>query len=392
MRWRRGQGERWVTEPTVGVGEMDPTEEVGGWSMSTGAAANHTAAVRWVLWALIVSGPVLGGLGFLAATSTAGAAAPAAVHHAAPERAEDGTGPAGFAELFVSAYLSAGQGDQDALAAFWPGAKQAQFEGTSGARQVTQTAAVRTVALTGGLWSVTVAAQVIEPDAQPADSTGGASSHSSASGGASGPAAGSGGSGLRYFQVAVASTGGSGAGPWAYSVVSAPAEVSAPAAAPTPTLTYGSLQPAGADDARVQTVAQFLTAYLTGTGDGSLDRYLSPGTTMQPVSPAPYAQVEVDEIAAAGPGANDPAAAGRVPGDGTRQQVMVTVRATGRDGTQVPLSYAMTLTARAGRWEISSLAPAPVLARPGTAPASAASPLGGPASASSVPAPSTTAP
>jgi hypothetical protein len=64
-----------------------------------------------------------------------------------------------------------------------------------------------------------------------------------------------------------------------------------------------------------------------------------------------------------------------VPKDGACQQVLVTVRATGRDSNRVPLAYAFTLTARAGRWEITSLDPAPVSAHaptvttpPGTAP------------------------
>lgn len=81
---------------------------------------------------------------------------------------------------------------------------------------------------------------------------------------------------------------------------------------------------------------------------------------MDPVTPAPYTSVEVDQIAAAGPGADRVSGAAAVPKDGTQQQVLVTVRATGWDSNCVPLAYAFTLTARAGRWEITSLDPAPL--------------------------------
>jgi hypothetical protein len=195
------------------------------------------------------------------------------------------------------------------------------------------------------VWSVTVGVRVVEPDAQPASSAVGV---------------GGGQPALRYFQVPVASAGEHTAGRWAYSALSAPAEVAAPTLAPAPALAYGPLQPASPGDARAQTVQQFLTAYLAGSTDGGLDRYLSPGTVMQPVTPPPYTAVEVEEIAAAGPDANDPSATGRVPVDGSRQQVMVTVRATGRDSDRIPLAYAFALTARAGRWEITSLDPAPL--------------------------------
>lgn len=360
MKWRRSQGNaKWIDEGVVGAGEMDPTGEVAGWSMSSGAAADRAALVRWVAWAVIVSGPLLGGLALLSSAVSAGAAAPAVVQQAPAVPA--GTGPAGFAELFVSAYLSAGQGDQNALAVFWPGAKQEIFEGTPGARQVTQIAAVRIVAVSGGLWSVTVGARVIEPDAQPAATPG------STAGPGSTPEPG-----LRYFQVAIASVGDHTAGPWAYSALAAPSEVAAPATVRVPKLAYGPLLPAGSDDARAQTVEQFLTAYLTGAGGGALDRYLSPGVRMDPVTPAPYSGVAVDQIAT---GADSTSGAASVPKDGACQQVLVTVRATGRDSNRVPLAYAFTLTARAGRWEITSLDPAPVSAHaptvttpPGTAP------------------------
>ncbi|SEG85671.1 Conjugative transposon protein TcpC [Actinacidiphila yanglinensis] len=362
MKWRRRQGNAtWVDEGVVGAGEMTPAGDVGGWSMTSGAAANRAALVRWAVWGVIVAGPLLGVAALFSAASAAGAPGRSSTVQAAPSADPSGTGPAGFAELYVSAYLSAGQGDQSSLAVFWPGAAQAQFDGEPGARQVTQVAAVRTVPAGGGLWSVTVAAQVIEPDA-PATSTPAPGSSGGGGDGGQGP-------GLRYFQVAVAAAGADATGPWAYSALSAPAEVAAPEAAAAPRLVYGPSQPAAPQDARAQTVQQFLTAYLTGSDGGALDRFLSPGARMVPVAPAPYTSVDVEDIAAAGDDTGAGADPAAVPSSGAQQQVLVTVRATDRDGTHVPLAYAFTLTARAGRWEITSLDPGPLPAQQTGAPA-----------------------
>ncbi|MCM2424153.1 conjugal transfer protein [Streptomyces sp. RKAG293] len=361
-RWRRSErvvDPEWVEEGVVGEAEWDASPVVGGWSMTSGAAANRAALARWAAWAVIVAGPLLGVGALLSIPASAGSTVPsAAVQPSAPAPA--GTGPAGFAELFVTQYVSAGEGDQSALAAFWPGARSVNFEGAPGRRQVTQIAAVRTIALGGGLWSVTVGARVIEPDARP-----------TTTGTAGTPAAA--GPGVRYFQVALASSGESAAGvPFGYSALAAPAEVAAPGQAAAPQLEYGVMKSAAASDVRVQTVGQFLTAYLAG---GDLTRFLTPGVQMTGITPAPYTAVAVDQIAAAGLGADGDTAGSRVPDDGTRQDVLVTVRATGGDGTRTPLSYALSLTARAGRWEITALnaAPVPALAPvPTTVPSSSA--------------------
>lgn len=361
MKWRRGGAvdAQWADEGVVGAGERAATIDVGGWTSTVAGAANRAAVARWAAWAVIVAGPVLAGLAVLSAASAVGTAGPAVVQPVAAT-APAGTGPAGFAELFVSAFLSAGQGDQSELAVFWPGARDAQFDGAPGDRQVTQVAAVRTTFVGGDVWSVVVGARVIEPDAPatPPSDTGSGQAQDG---------------GLRYFQVSVASVGGDTAGPWAFSALSAPAEVAAPAPATGPRLVYGPAQPAASSDARVQTVQQFLTAYLAGAG-GGLDRFLSPGVQMAPVAPAPYTAVEVETIAGAGDGGSGASASGGVAGDGARQQLLATVLATGRDGNRVPLAYALTLTPRAGRWEITSLDPGPLPAQPTATSAPAAEP------------------
>src|SRR4029453_5294543 len=105
-------------------------------------------------------------------------------------------------------------------------------------------------------------------------------------------------------------------------------------------------------------VGRFLAAYLLG--DGELTRYVSPGSALSPISPPPYTELVLrdlfpDESSSAGP------SGGRERG-GPRRGVLATVDATDRYATTRQLSYALTLTSRDGRWEVSALDPAPALA------------------------------
>ena len=103
-----------------------------------------------------------------------------------------------------------------------------------------------------------------------------------------------------------------------------------------------------------QTVGQFLTAYIAGSGDVS--RYLTPGVELTPLTPSPYTSVRLSEIRAAG--SDQPPAT--VPQDGTRTRVLALGTAVVTDQQTANVAYALTLTARAGRWEISAIDPAPV--------------------------------
>lgn len=113
-----------------------------------------------------------------------------------------------------------------------------------------------------------------------------------------------------------------------------------------PSLAYGSRvstsEPAG------QAVIAFLAAYLTGNGDVS--RYVTPGYQVTPVTPAPYASVKAGDISA---DKDVPA----VPQDGTVLRIKTDVQLTSAGGQQLPAQYTLTLTARAGRWETSSIDP-----------------------------------
>ncbi|MEV8535610.1 conjugal transfer protein [Streptomyces sp. NPDC051211] len=333
---------------------------VGGWS--TGAQANSTALLRWLVWGLIALGPLLGALAYLSVPTTSAAPAPKTAPSA--PAASGGQGAAGFASLFVAAYLSAGRGDEPKLAAYYPPASNLQLDGVSGQRRGEQLTVVRLRQTDTSVWSVTVAARVTgaTPSATPSTQPGASPGRAAAT------------DAVRYFQVPVATAPGAG-GATAYTALALPAEVAAPARAKTPELVYGAMRPALPTDPRTQAVTSFLSAYLTKAG-AELDRYLAPGTRLAAPSPAPYSGVAVDQFAVEGETGGEPVVS--VPGDGTTLRLLVTLRATGQDGVRLPLTYALTLKARAGRWEIASLDGAPAVSSTPLAAAVSGSPIPSP--------------
>ncbi|MFI1436760.1 conjugal transfer protein [Streptomyces lydicus] len=335
MKWRRKE------EQTLPVEESAQPDT--GWattSMSSGAMANWTAVVRWSAWGLLLAGPLLGGL------ALASIAQPPAV----PTRAEaprsqpassDAVAPAGFAEVYVAAYVKAGDSDADAeeLAAFYPAARSMSWTAEGGAERAESASAVQVRQISAGYWSVTVAAR-ITGSAKDADS-----------------------GRVRYFQVPLRATGDRGSSGWTAAAL--PAEVAAPTGSKgaAPELSYGSGHAPLASDPAVQTVQGFLAAYLTGRGE--LDRYLSPGTTLHVVRPAPYTAVTVTQIADHGQGPAEGAEA-QAPPDGVQRRLLVDVEGDGKHTSSRPMTYAIELRARDGRWEVAALEAAPALAAPGT--------------------------
>ncbi|MFB8441251.1 conjugal transfer protein [Streptomyces niveus] len=323
----------------------------GGWS--TGARANTSTLIRWGLWCLIVLGPMLGTAAFLTAPTSADLARPKPAP-SAPATA-GAQGAAGFAQLFVDEYLRAGEGDQERLAAYYPAAGSLRLEGATNRRSGGQLAIARLRQTEHGVWSVTVAARIHE--AQPASTA--TSDRRPGAKAAAGPA-------VRYFQVPVATAPAAG-GASGFVALAMPAEVGAPPRIDAPELVYGPMRPALPSDPRTEAVTEFLTAYLVGGGD--LDRYLAPGTGLDPVVPAPYTGLAVDQLAIEGEQGAEPVTT--VPDDGTTLRLLVALRATGHDEVRVPLTYALTLTARAGRWEIAAVDGAPAPAPPAPAPSTA---------------------
>lgn len=344
------------------------SQDTAGWS--TGAQANMSAAIRWTAWGLLILGPLLGAAAYLSASAQAGPA------QKKPARAAPATtgsqGVAGFAQLFVAAYIEAGNGDQAKLAAYYPDAIGLRLEGDRGRRRGEQLAVVRLRQTGQGVWSVTVAARVTDTKS-PANAS--ESERPSEKGEPDAAAARV----VRYFQVPVATAVTTG-GASGYTALAMPAEVAAPEQIKSPALVYGPMRPALPADPRTQAVTEFLTAYLTGAGE--LDRYLAPGTSLTPIAPAPYTGIAVDSLAIESEKGAEPVTT--VPGDGTQLRLMVALRATGHDEVRAPLTYALTLKARAGRWEIASLDGAPT---PATTPNAATAPSASPNAAAPRPAP-----
>jgi hypothetical protein len=325
---RKAPGPHQWMDGCAATGEWDTV----GWrSSSGGASATTSKVVRAVMWGLLFSGPFLGGAALLSqAIPPAGAAAPVTPQHTVTGEA-DQVGPAGWADLYVDAYVAAGQGSEQQLAVYYPAAAQLTLSGTPGAQHAVASAPVRVQRISAGYWSVTVGVQV-------------------ASSQVNSPSV------LRYFQVPVHAAGSG------FVATALPAAVAAPAiAGASPQLAYGQASPASSSDPATATLSEFLSAYLTGNGD--LTRDLSPGTVISPVTPAPYTGVSVSQVSQIGGSDNgDAAASSAVPADGTRRQVLADVEATDSSGVQHPLTYAIELKARAGRWEVDQLQSAPLLA------------------------------
>lgn len=148
----------------------------------------------------------------------------------------------------------------------------------------------------------------------------------------------------RFWQVMVSTTD-DGLG-----IASLPAAIDAPEDSVGVRTDYGTrlatTDPAG------QTIVDFLGSYLTSAGD--LDRYVSPGADMTPINPAPFTQIEPIELLSEGEAAPEPV-------EGQTLRVLATIAAGNVDSRVLPTTYALTLTARAGRWEVTSVDSTPVI-------------------------------
>lgn len=321
------------------VPEEFAAETAAGWAtVSSGAAANLTALVRWAAWALLLAGPALG---LYALAQPPAAVGPPQPRATAPAVVRDAAGPAGFAELYVAAYVKAGEGSEASLQPYFPGVRDVVLDAKPNLQRAERLATVQVKEASNGYWSVTVAAHVTgaKGPVKKEGSTGSDSSQTPA------------GEVLRCFQVAVKSAGSGGG----YVAAALPAEVAAPTPGEAPELGYGHPVPADEDEPATDAVGDFLAAYLSGTGE--LDRYLSPGTDLSAVSPAPYAEIKVTQLAELG----DEFRPGADATEGTQRQLLVDLEATDHAGQTRPLTYALALTARDGRWEISALDTAPAL-------------------------------
>lgn len=176
----------------------------------------------------------------------------------------------------------------------------------------------------------------------------------------------------RYFEIVVMPHAG------AFAAAALPREVPSPTARSV--ALPGFSKDVAGDRLIGQTLEGFFSAYLAGTGD--LQRFLSPGAQLQSLAPAPYKKATVTGAYA---GAEVPA----VPADGDRARLLVRVVGQGAKGYQISSDYELSVTARAGRWEISAMG-SPASDQPQTPVSTRPSP--NPSASSAAPPPSTTLP
>lgn len=254
---------------------------------------------------LVVAGFVLGAVA-LAASSRAASYRPVS-------RAAYTSGAEGFAELYVSAFLQAGEGTEEDLRPFLP--EELDLTGVvPRSLYIVRAASVGARAMGPRYWAVTVAAEVL------ASTEGGYV-----------PA------GHRYFTVGILEV------PGGYVAASLPAEVPGPGPQVPLDLTVDQLD-YPTDDAATRAVARFLEAYLARQGE--LARYAAPGSGLRPIS-SPYSDAELIAVGFA---------------DGGRGGfVRARVHAVDASGRVALLEFSLELVERAGRWEVVRLLAAPAL-------------------------------
>ncbi|MFD8493333.1 hypothetical protein [Amycolatopsis sp. NPDC059657] len=320
MRRRDRQGETYETarEPrSHAVSRLIPDARI-----ETALRAATRRGGRLLAWAVVLASPLvtLAVLVLLRPTT----------HSESP----DGTArleqpdPRGWAEMYVRAWLSASRDDSAGLETFYPpGMKTQRMPGT---QVPVDTSTIAVTSPSAGVWSVVVAVNLLT---QPPEGK-----HIA-----------------RLACVQVSMLGQLVSGAATYVAAALPSPVTCPATMAAVELNYPETAeitgPIG------QSVLGFLAAYLAG--QGGLDRYITPGASLAPVVPAAYATVQLSVLKTHE--AFEPGQAARPP-DGT--EIHVLARASGYDATgQVTvLDYALTLAARAGRWEVRRIDPAPQLA------------------------------
>ncbi|MER5382348.1 conjugal transfer protein [Streptomyces sp. NPDC002688] len=266
---------------------------------------------RLALWTVIAAGPVALGVAITSTPATVEAAEPTKPVGVRTSVAAD---PAGYAQLFVGAWLRSSADDSTSAQARLVQSMAPDVElpdpAVGAQSKLASVTAVRSAQHAGDAWSVTVAAQYTDGS-------------------------------VRYFAVPVAvDRAGT-----AFAVIAEPGVVAGPGLIDVPASSYKVSVPEGD---LASAVGEFLAAYLTGSGE--VGRYLAPGVRLSAVSPSPYATVSIQEVRAA----EKAAAVEQVPGDGTRVRVRAQVEA--RDaGGRWPLAYEVVLKVRSGRWEVAGM-------------------------------------
>jgi hypothetical protein len=240
------------------------------------------------------------------------------------EMPADTAGAEGFAELFVAAYLGGGENSTEGLSA---SVDSISLEGVeSGSWSATKTTSLGASVVAQGYYAVTVAVEVVAAGEVDAD---GQPVWVSVS--------------TRFYSVGVAET------TTGWAITGLPTLMPAPARATAPDRLIDRRDGLDATPGLEEMLSRFLAAYLAA--DGELTRYTSPSSPIVPVQPAPFTGVEILD-------------AGMAEVSDDQTEVDVVVRATDSAGRTQILEYALVVSQRDGRWEVSQILPAPSLADP----------------------------
>lgn len=281
------------------------------WSMRSTLV---TRGVTGLLWVALACGPIaLAAWAAGGRTGSVAVAAPAAVRDDAQEAARAAAEE--FAVRVVTVWLSAHRGQEELVGALLPQAGSLMLPKVG--LDVSEAMVASSVPADDGVWTVTVAAQVSD-------------SRMSA---------------RRFFALPVKVSGST------VVAVSLPGERPGPqVVAAGPALNYPEEVDLRAPLAAV--ASDFLAALIAGQGD--VQRLVSPEADIRPVMPAPFTSVKVDRVVAQHEVPESPR-------DGTRLEVMVTAVAQVDRQRQVVVQYPLTVTVRAGRWEVLTIRDVPLL-------------------------------
>lgn len=267
-------------------------------------------AARLGLWSLLIAAAVGGTSGLLMAASPAQAPTPSS-----PATEPVPPSVVSFAEHAVRQWLSIDHESSALLAATFVDPPPIDRSLTTG-RNVVSVSGIEAITQQDEYWAVTVAAVFgpVTPEAPPD---------------------------TWYFEIGIVQAGSGLMAAGAPALVAGP--VPASESLPSP-VALGT--PDRANEVTA-TVDGFFRAMLAGGGD--ISRYLSPGTAIPAVFPAPFSRTEVtgETITPLEP-------------DGVR--VRVEIQGIALDDTTWTLAYEISLAQRDERWEVTALTGAPALA------------------------------
>jgi|SRR5664279_167506 len=302
-----------VGDADPGASQQQPTAAVAS-GRSVVESSLISKGVTVFLWLGLIAGlPALG----VAVAALSASSAPVQSSAAKTVNTSDDQAAAGeFAQHLVVTWLRSSRSNDQPLKVLAPNLSAANVPEVAFKASEPGVAAVKQ---SGGVWAVTVAVTVTDAQKPPV---------------------------RRFFEVPVVIKSESVA------ALALPHPVAGPVAGEPDGLDYRNAVDTTGPVA--QTVQQFLDAFIAGRGD--VTRYVTPGVALLAIAPPPYTAVKVQELRAATD--VDTIAA---PPDGAKLKVLVAAEAVVSAKQFSNVTYALALTARAGRWEVSSIESTPAV-------------------------------